>query len=65
MYLYALLKLNIPTITHKFLVTGHTQNEGDCMHSCIKRGKKEGFKEWPNLHTLTMDPCDTPGQKEW
>ena len=47
MYLYALLKLNIPTITHKFLVTGHTQNEGDCMHSCIEREKKRVLKSGP------------------
>lgn len=29
LYLYASLVLNINTIRHKFLIVGHTQNEGD------------------------------------
>lgn len=47
LYTYCVLhyeKLN--SITHKFLVTGHTQNEGDSVHSviekCIKRSLKSG-----------------------
>lgn len=39
LYYYALYKLkNIKSITHKFLITGHTQNEGDSVHSVIERG---------------------------
>lgn len=37
---------NIQSITHKYLVKGHTQNEGDNVHSIIekeiKRNKKSG-----------------------
>lgn len=34
LFVYAVSKLsNISSITHKFLVTGHTQNEGDHVHS--------------------------------
>ncbi|XP_063390030.1 uncharacterized protein LOC134675631 [Cydia fagiglandana] len=37
---------NIHTITHKYLIKGHTQNEGDNVHSLIekeiKRNKKSG-----------------------
>ncbi|VEN35333.1 unnamed protein product [Callosobruchus maculatus] len=47
MYLFAVSNLNIPSITHKFLVTGHTQNEGDSMHSCIEREKKRVLKSGP------------------
>lgn len=38
--LYAVNKLNIPSIALKFLVVGHTQNEGDNMHSLIEKQKK-------------------------
>lgn len=37
LYLYAAKKYNI-TITHRFLVKGHTQNEGDSVHATIERG---------------------------
>lgn len=47
MYLFAIGNLNIPSITHKFLITGHTQNEGDSMHSCIEREKKRVLKSGP------------------
>lgn len=39
LYLYASLVLNINTIRHKFLIVGHTQNEGNSMHSVIERQK--------------------------
>ena len=32
LYMYAVMSYNIPSISHKFLITGHTQNEGDHMH---------------------------------
>lgn len=41
MYVYALIKYtNIKSISHKFLIKGHTQNEGDSAHSVIERQVK-------------------------
>lgn len=41
LYIYAVLKLEqIEEIEHKFLVQGHTQNEGDSCHSTIEKGIK-------------------------
>jgi hypothetical protein len=42
--MYATIMLNIPLITHKFLLCGHTQNEGDAMHACIEKEKKNVLK---------------------
>lgn len=46
MYLYAVEHLEIKSITHKYLVRGHTQNKGDSVHSiierCLKRAKRSG-----------------------
>lgn len=47
LYSYAVTHFeNIQSITHKYLVKGHTQNEGDNVHSIIekeiKRNKKSG-----------------------
>ncbi|CAG4992861.1 unnamed protein product [Colias eurytheme] len=47
LYSYAVSHFtNIESITHKFLIKGHTQNEGDNVHSLIekeiKRNKKAG-----------------------
>lgn len=39
MWEYAAFKFKVK-ITHRFLERGHTQNEGDSMHSCIERSKK-------------------------
>lgn len=47
MYLYAVACLDIPAITHKYLITGHSQNEGDSMHSCIEREKRRVLKSGP------------------
>lgn len=47
MYLYAIAKVNIKSITHKFLTVGHTQNEGDAMHSTIERQKKKVLRTGP------------------
>lgn len=48
MYLYAVEKYSyINTITHKFLVKGHSQNEGDCVHSVIERTVKKSLKAGP------------------
>ncbi|XP_023211752.1 uncharacterized protein LOC111614620 [Centruroides sculpturatus] len=35
---------HINTITHKFLIQGHTQNENDSMHSTIEREKRRVVK---------------------
>jgi len=38
---------NIKTITHKYLIKGHTQNEGDSVHSLIERQCKKQLKSGP------------------
>jgi len=48
MYRYAVEKYSyINSITHKFLVKGHSQNEGDCVHSVIERTVKKFLKAGP------------------
>ena len=47
MYLYAVEKFKIKSITHKFLVSGHTQNEGDNVHSVIEKSIKRALKSGP------------------
>nr|CAH7739725.1 unnamed protein product [Callosobruchus chinensis] len=48
MYAYAVRNLqNIKSITHKYLITGHTQNEGDNAHSLIERSVKRHLKSGP------------------
>lgn len=47
MYLYAVHYLNINSITHKFLIRGHTQNEADSVHSLIEREVKKNLKSGP------------------
>lgn len=37
LYLNAVIHLNVKSITHKYLIKGHTQNEGDSAHSLIER----------------------------
>lgn len=47
-YAYAVRKYpQINTITHKYLVTGHTQNEGDSVHSTIEKQIKRTLKSGP------------------
>ena len=47
-YFYAVAKYNnIKSITHKYLVTGHTQNEGDNVHSLIEKNIKRALKSGP------------------
>lgn len=53
LYLYASLVLNINTIRHKFLIVGHTQNEGDYAFS-NRTSKKIGTPKWPDLCTVSM-----------
>lgn len=48
MYIFALLKYpKIKSITHKYLITGHTQNEGDSVHSTIEKAIKKNLKSGP------------------
>lgn len=47
LYLYAVKKLPIKSITHKFLIKGHTQNEGDAVHSTIEREVKKMLRSGP------------------
>ncbi|CAH2092428.1 unnamed protein product [Euphydryas editha] len=48
MYLYAVQNLpNLRSVTHKFLIKGHTQNEGDSAHSQIEREVKRQLRSGP------------------
>ena len=48
MYLWAVSSLpKIKSITHKFLIAGHTQNEGDNIHSVIEKAIKRNLKSGP------------------
>lgn len=48
MYLYAVSQLkNIRSISHKYLITGHSQNEGDSVHSVIERQVQRTLKSGP------------------
>jgi len=51
MYVEAMKKLpNIKSITHKFLITGHTQNENDSVHSVIEGSIKRCLRAGPIYH---------------
>ncbi|KAJ8915389.1 hypothetical protein NQ315_008276 [Exocentrus adspersus] len=45
--MYAVQKLKIRRITHKYLVAGHTQNEGDAVHSVIEKQIAKSLKSGP------------------
>lgn len=48
MYIYALAKYpKIRSITHKYLISGHSQNEGDSFHSSIEKAVKRSLKSGP------------------
>lgn len=47
MYAYAVQKLDIPSITHKYLIVGHTQSAGDSMHSAIEAQIKRVINKTP------------------
>lgn len=47
MYMYAVHLFNIQSITHKFLIRGHTQNEADNIHSLIEKEVKKNLKSGP------------------
>lgn len=52
-YMFAMYKFAVQnyhfinSITHKFLIKGHTQNEGDSVHSLIERQVKRSLKSGP------------------
>ncbi|XP_071054095.1 uncharacterized protein [Onthophagus taurus] len=46
-FLYAVTNFKIKSITYKFLVVGHGQNEGDASHSIIERAVKKALKNGP------------------
>lgn len=47
MYIYAVVNLKFKSITHKFLIRGHTQNEGDAVHSIIEKEIKKTLRSGP------------------
>lgn len=48
LYIYAVHKFDfINSISHKFLIKGHTQNEGDSAHSVIERHIQRSLKSGP------------------
>lgn len=47
LYLYAVNRYNIKSLTHKFLIKGHSQNEGDNVHSLIEKEIKKNLKSGP------------------
>lgn len=48
MYLHAVATIpSLKTITHKFLIKGHTQNENDSAHSVIERNIKKSLRSGP------------------
>lgn len=47
MYLFCIQTMQIESITHKYLIVGHTENEADSIHSCIEREKQRILKSGP------------------
>lgn len=47
MYYYAVVNLAINSVCHKFLISGHSQNEGDNAHSLIEKSIKRAKKSGP------------------
>lgn len=47
LFLYIVRKYDVASITHKFLIVGHTQNEVDSIHSVIEKEKKRALRSGP------------------
>lgn len=66
MYYYAVQKYNLRSITHKYLIQGHSQNEGDNVHSVIERQIKRylGSKPiyTPDQYTTLIATAKKTGQ---
>lgn len=67
MYLYAVKTLAVNKITHKFLIRGHTQNEGDTAHSiiekAIKKAKKSGAIYVPDQYVQIIRSAKKKGNQ--
>lgn len=62
LYQYACITLNM-NITHRFFVSGHSQSEGDMMHSCIERSKKNQTIYTPEQMYFLVDNAKVEGEK--
>lgn len=56
LYSHVVKNTQIESITHKFFVVGHTQNEGDAMHALIEREKKRSLKGGPLFVPTQLTP---------
>ncbi|XP_022818610.1 uncharacterized protein LOC111351076 isoform X1 [Spodoptera litura] len=67
LYLYAVKTLAVNKITHKFLIRGHTQNEGDTAHSiiekAIKKAKKSGAIYVPDQYVQIIRSAKKKGNQ--
>lgn len=67
LYYYAVSTLPIRSITHKFLIRGHTQNEADSVHSVIekniRRAKKSGPIYTPDQYVALIRNAKKTGNK--
>lgn len=57
LYIFLIVNLNFNTITHKFLISGHSQNEGDSAHSLIERKMKKQLKGGPMFTPESFISC--------
>lgn len=64
LYLYAVQTLNIKSITHKFLIKGHTQNEGDSVHSTIEGELKKQLRSGPLYTPDSFISCIRSAKKK-
>ncbi|XP_031335082.1 uncharacterized protein LOC116164961 [Photinus pyralis] len=64
MYLCAVNKFDVKSITHKFLTVGHTQNEGDSMHASIERQKRRVLRSGPIYVPSQWAPIIRAAKKE-
>lgn len=65
-YLYCVQVLQTKSIRHKYLVSGHTENEGNGMHSCIEQQKKRALKSGPlyvPAQVVTIATCSKKKQE--
>lgn len=65
MYMYAVMNYKVSSITHKFLISGHTQNENDSCHSVIeqtiKRSKRSGPIYTPDQYYILIRSAKKKG----
>lgn len=63
MYLYALKTYGLESITHRFFETGHSQSEGDSMHSCVERAMKNKVLYTPDQVYSVILNAKVKGEK--